>query len=70
MAEKKAKDPTVTSRRAGSEYPAGTHPPAAPDKQAWSAGRLTYSLVPDKDKPDKSTIAQTADPDPLLDARE
>lgn len=54
-------DPTVRSRGAVPEYPEGTHPPAPPEKQAWGPGRFTYTDLAAKDKPDKSTVAQTVE---------
>jgi hypothetical protein len=56
-----AVDPTVRSRGGVPEYPEGTHPPAPPDKQTWGPGRFSYAELPAKEKPDKSTIAQTVE---------
>ena len=61
-------DPTVrTLRGAAPEYPEGTHPPAAPSDQAWGPYRFSYSDMPEKDKPDESTVAQVLDSDSLAD---
>jgi hypothetical protein len=63
-------DPTVRSRGAVPEYPEGTHPPAPISEQTWNGERFTYSDMPDKQKPDESTVAQVVAEDPIEVANE
>ena len=63
------KDPSVrTLKGAAPEYPEGTHPPHPPDEQTWGPGRFSYSDVPDEAKPDKSTVAQIVESDPVTES--
>lgn len=63
-----AKDPSIrTLRGAAPEYPEGTHPPHPPSEQAWGPDRFSYEDVPEKDKPDVSTVAQVLTTDTLAD---
>jgi hypothetical protein len=57
MAEKKDKDPTVTSEVVA-EFPEGTHPARPASEVTHSAENLQYRDMPDDRKPDPSTIAQ------------
>ena len=59
MAERKAKDPTVTSEATGPAYPEGTHPARPASEVTHSADRIKYRDNPDK--PDSTSIAQVAD---------
>jgi hypothetical protein len=59
-------DPTVRARGDVPEYPEGTHPPAPISEQTWNGERFSYSDMPEKYKPDESTVAQTVE-DPLDD---
>lgn len=62
-------DPTVRHLRGGApEYPEGTHPLHPPEEQTWGPYRFTYQDMPDEDKPDKSTVAQIVESDPVTDA--
>ncbi len=66
-----AKDPSIrTLRGAAPEYPEGTHPPHPPSEQAWGPGRFSYEDMPEKDKPDESTVVQVLVSDSLADSAE
>jgi hypothetical protein len=61
-------DPTVrTLKGAAPEYPEGTHPPHPPSEQTWGPDRFSYSEMPEEDKPDKSTVANVVESDPVTD---
>ena len=55
------KDPTVTSKVTGPEFPEGTHPARSPSEVTHSVTNITYRDMPDDEKPDKTSVAQLAD---------
>lgn len=61
MPREASKDPTVTSKLAGPEFPEGTHPARKPSEVTHSAENITYRDMPDDEKPDKTSVAQLAD---------
>lgn len=55
----KVSDPTVRSRGDVPAYPEGTHPVVPAQETTWGdPSRFAYKDMPDKQKPDPSTIAQ------------
>lgn len=63
-------DPTVRSRGDVPEYPEGTHPIAPVESQTWGPDRIEYGELPDKEKPDPTSIVSTVESDPIADENE
>lgn len=58
-------DPTVRNLKGGApEYPEGTHPIKAASETTHSATNIEYQDMPEKDKPDPTTVAQVQVPNP------